>query len=460
MEKRARNLHLIRVRNGTNRLLQHRVHVPLPMFVLKIVLLIGLAGLSAVFIVSNVMLTKKLEWKPPPMILVPGLLGSKLYIEGFDVEYPAQLNGKNCSSNIPLRKSWVSNQLEQNPDCELYLLSLTFDQATRKFRNRPNLQVTANLRGVPFGSSLWPVQCTYTDEVPLHCDYSTINGLDENYFRRFAEFLTAKLKYQQGKSLFAAQYDWRHHQQSDAMNNYYGDLKFLVEHAVNMTKKKAVLLGHSMGNMVINRFLRDKVTPEWQKAYLSATINVAAPYGGAVKMIKPLVAAEPMQMPNNHSIPGDLLRETIRSWGSTANLLPFKNAFGSENVLLKIGNNEFTGSQMSQFLNFLDVNAHLVEFYSQNEPTPQPHIPMYCVYSVGPKNTPLKLTFNSVADNQPETMMGDGDGTVNVESLRVCQQWREQGHPVHVKEFPDLLHTEILMNNEFYAHIADVIISL
>jgi predicted alpha/beta hydrolase family esterase len=43
------------------------------------------------------------------------------------------------------------------------------------------------------------------------------------------------------------------------MDKYYEDLQFLVEHTVNMTKKKAILFGHSMGNIVINRFLREKV---------------------------------------------------------------------------------------------------------------------------------------------------------------------------------------------------------
>jgi hypothetical protein len=43
----------------------------------------------------------------------------------------------------------------------------------------------------------------------------TLNlGEDDSYFRPLAEFLMAKMKYQEGKTLFAAQYDWRHHQKS------------------------------------------------------------------------------------------------------------------------------------------------------------------------------------------------------------------------------------------------------
>jgi alpha-beta hydrolase superfamily lysophospholipase len=90
------------------------------------------------------------------------------------------------------------------------------------------------------------------------------------------------------------------------MEEYYSDLQFLIERTFNLTNRRVFLLGHSMGNIVINRFLRDKVTSvsinfpfflkwlnleyfnlkEWQKQHLQGTINVAAPYGGATKLMQ------------------------------------------------------------------------------------------------------------------------------------------------------------------------------
>ena len=58
-----------KISNGGRRFLSHRIHVPLPMLVLKIALLLGLAIVSTVFIVQTVVLKYKLEWQPPPMIL-------------------------------------------------------------------------------------------------------------------------------------------------------------------------------------------------------------------------------------------------------------------------------------------------------------------------------------------------------------------------------------------------------
>ena len=90
------------------------------------------------------------------------------------------------------------------------------------------------------------------------------------------------------------------------MQKYYADLKSLVEPTVFLTKRKILLLGHSMGNIVINRFLRQdnitavifcnnlliKPSKDWQKKHLEATINVAAPYGGAIGQIRALISGE------------------------------------------------------------------------------------------------------------------------------------------------------------------------
>jgi hypothetical protein len=53
---------------------------------------------------------------------VPGLMGNKLYVEGFGVNYPAELSPNKCPRDIPLRKSWIGKEFGANPKCELYLL--------------------------------------------------------------------------------------------------------------------------------------------------------------------------------------------------------------------------------------------------------------------------------------------------------------------------------------------------
>lgn len=477
---------------GACHLLSRRVRIPCPLLLLQLFVLFAVVAVAAVFCVRSVMLEREMAWEPPPLILVPGLLGSKLYVEAFGVEYPEHLAADvdRCPRNVPLRKSWISDELLEQPECELHLLSLSFDEQSGQFHDQKNVRVMANPPGNRFGHTLWPIQCKYqprnAEGTRSNCDEraeDNENGekdvLNDDHARSFAQFLMGnQLKYREGKTLFAAPYDWRHHQQSDVMRQYYTQLRTLVEHAVNGTGRKAVLFGMSMGNIVINRFLRDAVAPEWQKQYLAATINVAAPFGGTVEMIRALVDAIPMSVLRNCSLPANASLATIRSWAFPADLLPFPNAFGAQQVLVafeegaktKNSTTMFTGAQMAQLLRYIAQGTeHLVPAYSANQPQPQPNVQMHCIYSVGANNTGAQfLVHHSDPEEQQqdkqqqrvETVWGDGDGAVNAQSLRVCQQWLEQGNPVSVKEFHDIGHSEILMAPEFHAHIADLLLSL
>jgi hypothetical protein len=49
-------------------------------------------------------------------------MGNKLYVEGFNIKYSEELSAKNCSQDIYLRKSWISEELAENTKCELSLL--------------------------------------------------------------------------------------------------------------------------------------------------------------------------------------------------------------------------------------------------------------------------------------------------------------------------------------------------
>jgi hypothetical protein len=58
-------------------------------------------------------------------------------------------------------------------------------------------------------------------------------------------------------------------------------------------------------------------------------------------------------------------------------------------------------------------------------------VQMHCIYSIGHNNTEYKYTYSTDSEqSQPQIEYGDGDHTVNAESLRVCQQWKQAGQPV------------------------------
>ncbi len=55
---------------------------------------------------------------------------------------------------------------------------------------------------------------------------------------------------------------------------------------------------------------------------------------------------------------------------------------------------------------------------------------------------------------------GDGDGTVNIRSLRVCAQWRTlQRQPVYHREFHQAEHMQILHNSDVVDYIYNLAMS-
>ena len=74
-----------------------------------------------------------------------------------------------------------------------------------------------------------------------------------------------------------------------------------------------------------------------------------------------------------------------------------------------------------------------------------PGVPVLCIYSTG-VSTPLSFDYGD-GDwaKTPVATMGDGDGTVNVRSLRVCEQWNTtQSQPVRVLTVQNVTHSGML----------------
>uniref|UniRef100_A0A914HX56 Uncharacterized protein n=1 Tax=Globodera rostochiensis TaxID=31243 RepID=A0A914HX56_GLORO len=374
--------------SAVHRFVSRRIAVLFPIFLLKIVLLLILTILCLFLVLKNVELRKQLDWEPPPLLLVPGLMGSKL-------------------------KSWISDHLINSTDCELYLLSLSYNSKFKRFENVPNVSVGANLPGIPFGHSLWPIQCLYTDGSP--------QDEQNEYVRSLVLFLTSELNYAEGKTLFAAQYDWRQHLTSDVMNIYYNDLKELIEKAVKSTGKKASF--EAMAEKAFARHYKCGATV-WRSFGYSQRASVSE-----------------FVLLKNVSISQKQFASFFRSSAFSANLLPFGNAFGSE-WLIAVGRRTFSVDQMKDFLSLVN-SSQIWQFYAQNEPMPQKYVP-------------------TVEDQNPRVIFGDGDGAVNAESMRICEKWKREGNTVTVTEFPmsGNSHSAILMEQRFYKYIATILTSM
>ena len=97
------------------------------------------------------------------------------------------------------------------------------------------------------------------------------------------------------------------------------------------------------------------------------------------------------------------------------------------------------------------------EPYQLDEP---PGVELHCLYGTGVK-TPESFRYSTAAsfpDSQPEYIYGDGDGSVNVRSLRAPKHWiKNQTHPIYFKELPGIEHNDMLKHPTVISYILQLL---
>ena len=92
------------------------------------------------------------------------------------------------------------------------------------------------------------------------------------------------------------------------------------------------------------------------------------------------------------------------------------------------------------------------------DPTQGPGVAVSCLFSTGVP-TPLSFTYSGGFEEQPMVSEGDGDGTVNENSLAVCEQWKgnNQGHTVDTKVFKGIEHAAMITNATVIAEVRAIL---
>lgn len=147
---------------------------------------------------------------------------------------------------------------------------------------------------------------------------------------------------------------------------------------------------------------------------------------------------------------------------STAFLMPSDRFWAKDEVIVSRPTRNYTVQDYEQLFN--DINFQTG--YEMRKNTEKlvydlkaPQVELHCLYGVGLK-TPEKFLFSKekdFPDAQPSVVYGDGDGTVNVRSLRGHTFFQgQQSQPIYVKEFSGVEHVATLK----YQPIIDYILAL
>lgn len=149
---------------------------------------------------------------------------------------------------------------------------------------------------------------------------------------------------------------------------------------------------------------------------------------------------------------------------STAWLMPSDMFWGKNEILIQRPGRNYTVADYKQF--FMDIDFMDGWYMRQDTEnlirslTP-PGVEVHCLHGYGiPTPGSLVYTDNMWPDAQPKVIADEGDGTVNIRSLKGCLHWvGKQKQKVYHQQFKGAEHMEILDNKDILAYLKTVLTS-
>lgn len=96
----------------------------------------------------------------------------------------------------------------------------------------------------------------------------------------FYPLINSLKSYKDKKNLFGAPYDFRKISDIQVLEHYFKRVKYLVEYSFKKNKKPIILVGHTLGGILINIFLNYHVNTKWKKKYIKSFIAIHVPFTG------------------------------------------------------------------------------------------------------------------------------------------------------------------------------------
>lgn len=287
-----------------------------------------------------------------------------------------------------------------------------------------------------------------------YVDPSKVRG--SNYFDSLVKQLV-ELGYERDKNILGAPYDFR--RAPNELKAYFRDLKGLIEKAyVENGNERVVFICHSMGCLNALYFLNSN-SQAWKDKYMRSMISLSGVWGGSVKAMKAFASGDNFGV---IVIPSLSLRKDVRTFPSLAYLLPNREIWPRDKVLIKNQNKEYTVEDYKQF--FTDINYPIgYEMYldvkSLANPLRAPGVEVHCLHG-NKVSTMEKLEYQAgeFPDGKPRVAYGDGDGTVNLVSLQACTKWsKRQLQPMYYRNFTSVDHMNILVDSKVLDYIGEAL---
>lgn len=323
-------------------------------------------------------------------------------------------------------------------------IRLAFNETSQRMGNAPGVEVKVPYFGTTKGVS-------YLDPSLYHPG------------EYFAEMVAAleNIGFEENISLRAAPFDFRYAPNSAL--EYFANLKALIEDTyLKNNKTQVVLLSHSLGCPYTHHFLYN-MSQEWKDTHIRAWVTIAGAWAGSAKLMRIYASGTNLGFPDVVLEPLNL-RPVLRTYESSAFLMPSKDFWSAEEVIVQTANLNYSLGNLEKF--FHDIHYPDAINISQQVPpvwiNDPPNVPLYCLYGTGVP-TPEKFVYGAdeFPDTFPKTLFGDGDGTVNIRSLKACQSFvGKQKQKVVTKSFSNADHMGIIGDIRVIEFVKNLISSL
>jgi len=340
-----------------------------------------------------------------PVFIFHGVMGSVMYA---DVDIPENIEvPKQCirkGTKIPI---WLTKDIlsPSKRECFSLYFKLHYDSKTNTLNDQKGVKIY-----YPFNTSVEGV-----------ASMTPINPLISNVYRVFADVVDnlEVMGYKDTDDIQAAAYDWRRLNQGEEWNK---DLTKRIEEVVVRKGEKAVLIGHSLGGIIIQEYLESK-SKEWVKKYIAEVISVSTPWGGSIKAVKSLLSG--LNAIENFIIPNDFFLDVVRTFETPYSLIPNGNYIDSK--YFKLNGTAMKANEVEKIFksyagvyfppNTEDMLKITEKKYKENSWKHK------CIYGNG-IDTTKSLSYIQRGDEfilEEEKEEEKGDGTVQLDSLKGCK---------------------------------------
>jgi hypothetical protein len=222
----------------------------------------------------------------------------------------------------------------------------------------------------------------------------------------FYKPLIRKIQTTTKASVFALPYDFRLiFPGSDYFTQWCQDVKHFLE----THNERHILVCHSLGGLLIYRFLVTYTSAEWQRKYISRIYFLNVPFGGTPETVYAMlrnVLETPFQIPfHNFIIP------SFQYFAGLQWCLPH-SSFSSP--ILRINGEWYTPKDMPTLFQKYDIRLYNRKLLAPCEPL---HIPSFVIYG-SQLNTTSFMDWDSKV-----CLYEDGDKVVPRRSLLFCQEF-------------------------------------